>query len=151
MKNKRQQTLLHIVQTRTVHSQEELQALLKGRGFNVTQATVSRDIKDLGLVKAPYSNEKGQPSSKYALQGGARQGSRLQRFINELVESISGADNFVVIKTAPRCALMVGSELDKAAWPELMGTITGDDTIFCISPSRGLAARAIKKLNAMKR
>ena len=151
MKSRRQQALLHIIQTRDVRSQEQLQALLKGRGFDVTQATISRDINELGLLKSPVRNSTGRPSSKYKLQtDGVASGSRLHRFVNELVESIAVSGMFIVIKTPPRCALVVGSEIDKAAWPEVLGTITGDDTIFCIGSSPAAAKKAARQLNAMK-
>jgi transcriptional regulator of arginine metabolism len=151
MKSRRQQAMLHVIQTRDVCSQEELQSLLKGRGFDITQATISRDIKDLGLVKSPVRDAAGRTFSKYTLQqNGVTQASRLHRFVNELVESIANTGIFVVIKTPPRCALMVGSELDKAAWPEILGTITGDDTIFCICGSPAQAKKAVRQLRAMK-
>ena len=152
MKTKRQQALLHIIQTRDVRSQEQLQALLKGRGFDVTQATVSRDINELGVTKSPRKVSAGRSSSKYTLHSdGVASASRLHRFVNELVESVVPNGMFVVIKTPPHCALVVGSELDKAAWPEILGTITGDDTIFCICGSPAAAKRATHQLKAMKR
>ena len=151
MKAKRHQALLQLIQTRDVLSQEQLQSLLRGRGFDITQATISRDIRELRLVKSPVRDTGGRSYSKYAIQkDGAASGSRLHRFVDELVESIAGTDIFVVIKTPPRCALMVGSELDKAAWPEVLGTITGDDTIFCICSSTTGAKKVMRQLRSMK-
>lgn len=152
LKNRRQQAILHVVQTRDVRSQDQLQMILKGRGIDVTQATISRDIKEIGLIKRPFRNGKGATGLRYALASGATEAvSRLHRFISELVESIAVAGNFVVIKTAPRGALMVGSELDKAAWREVMGTIAGDDTIFILCGSKANAAKATRRLRSMKR
>src|SRR5690348_2432111 len=100
MKNERQRAILQLVQTRVVHSQEELQELLEAAGFEVTQATVSRDIKDLGLIKVPLRDSEGNTSSKYVQPGqGAQYSSRLHRLVAELVSSIAGAENLIVLRT----------------------------------------------------
>lgn len=151
MKNQRQQKVLELIQTRVVHSQEELQALLQQTGFDVTQATVSRDIKELGLVKVPLKDRNGNGSSKYVQPGeGARYASRLHRLVAELVESVAGAENVIVLKTPPGSANMVASAIDAATWPEVLGTIAGDDTLLCICAQKAFTPKLVQRFIDMK-
>lgn len=137
MKNTRQRAILSLIATRPVRSQEELAHLLDVQGYEVTQATVSRDIKDLGLVKVPLKN--GQKNNgagtqfKYVEPGlGKGYASRLHRVIAELVRECRGSLNQVVLRTPPGSAMLVASAIDEAAWPEVMGTLGGDDTVLVL-------------------
>ena len=133
MKERRQRAILTLVATRPVHSQDELVALLRRQGFIVTQATVSRDVKELGLAKVPVKAERGEEIFKYVVPSAAVNFvSRLHRAVSELVTSVEGSVNLIVMRTPPGSAMMVASALDEAAWPELLGTIGGDDTILAI-------------------
>lgn len=134
MKDRRQRAILTLVATRPVHSQEELVALLDQQGFAATQATVSRDIKELGLVKVPIKNGGDDDALfKYVVPNATvNYVSRLHRVISELALSIEGAVNTIVIKTPPGSAMMVASAVDEAGWPEVLGTLGGDDTIVII-------------------
>jgi transcriptional regulator of arginine metabolism len=133
MKDRRQRAILTLVATRPVHSQDELVALLQAQGFEVTQATVSRDIKELGLAKVPIKVERGDDIFKYVVpSAGVTYASRLHRAMAELVTTISASVNLIVIRTPPGSAMMVASAVDEAAWPEVIGTIGGDDTILVI-------------------
>jgi len=150
VKNRRQEALLHLIQSRNIGSQEELQSALRSRGFNVNVATISRDLRELGIVKASIKDRHGQPSFIYVPQSnGAGPPTTLQGVVKEFVESLAGAQNFLVIKTRPRCARLVGSEMDAADWSELLGTIAGDDTIIGICRSKVAAGKALSRLNAM--
>lgn len=133
MKDRRQRAILTLVATRPVHSQEELVALLQGQGFEVTQATVSRDIKELGLAKVPIKSEQGDELFKYVVPSAAvSYVSRLHRAMGELVNTIEGAVNSIVMRTPPGSGMMVASAVDEAGWPEVLGTIGGDDTVLVI-------------------
>ncbi len=134
MKDRRQRAILTLVATRPIHSQEELAALLEAQGFTTTQATVSRDIKELGLVKVPIKGaHEDDGLFKYVVPSATvNYVSRLHRVVAELVQSIEGAVNLIVLKTPPGSAQMVASAIDEAAWPEILGTVGGDDTILVI-------------------
>jgi transcriptional regulator of arginine metabolism len=133
MKDRRQRAILTLVATRPVHSQDELVALLERQGFEVTQATVSRDIKELGLAKVPVKSDAGDDVFKYVVPSAAiGYVSRLHRSVAELVSSIEGSVNLIVLRTPPGSAPMVASAIDEAVWPEILGTIGGDDTILVI-------------------
>ncbi|MHB8140121.1 MAG: arginine repressor [Vulcanimicrobiaceae bacterium] len=134
MKERRQRAILTLVATRPIHSQDELVSLLSASGFDATQATVSRDIKELGLVKVPIKGESEDDALfKYVVPSASTQYvSRLHRVVAELVLQAEGSGNFIVLKTPPGSAMMVACALDEAAWPEVMGTIGGDDTILVI-------------------
>jgi transcriptional regulator of arginine metabolism len=132
MKEDRQRSVLHLVATRPVHSQEELVQLLQRQGFDVTQATVSRDIKELGLAKVPI-RENGSEIFKYVVPtAAANYVSRLHRAVAELVTSIEGTLNQIVLRTPPGSAMLVASAVDEGGWPEILGTLGGDDTVLVI-------------------
>ena len=135
MKNQRQRAIISLIGARPIHSQEELAHLLEAQGYEVTQATVSRDIKELGLVKVPLRNGGNGAAQqfKYVEPGAASlYPSRLHRVIAELVVGVTGAVNQIVLRTPPGSAMLVASAIDNAAWPEVMGTLGGDDTVLVI-------------------
>lgn len=134
MKDRRQRAILTLVATRPVHSQDELVVLLDQQGFAATQATVSRDIKELGLVKVPIRNGNDDDALfKYVVPNATvNYVSRLHRVVSELAMTIEGSVNLIVIKTPPGSAMMVASAVDEAGWPEVLGTVGGDDTILII-------------------
>jgi transcriptional regulator of arginine metabolism len=134
MKERRQRAILTLVATRPVHSQEELATLLERQGYAATQATVSRDVKELGLVKVPIRDATGDEGLfKYVVPSTTvSYVSRLHRVVAELAMTIEGTLNQIVIKTPPGSAMMVASAIDEAGWPEVLGTIGGDDTILVV-------------------
>jgi len=134
MKTTRQRAILSLVATRPIRSQEELAHLLESQGYEVTQATVSRDIKDLGLVKVPLRGDDGSGTQFKYIEPGLERGyvSRLHRVIAELVRDCKGSVNQIVLRTPPGSAMMVAGAIDDAAWPEVIGTLGGDDTVLVI-------------------
>ncbi len=129
-------------------SQEELAEMLSERGFAVTQATVSRDLVELGAVKV---RRDGRVS--YALPGeanGARAGPRLATVVRDWVRSIAPAGNLVVIRTPPGSAHLVGVALDQAELPEVVGTICGDDTVFVALTDALNAGAFAEKLRSLR-
>ena len=132
MKERRQRAILTLIATRPVRSQDELAALLESQGHETTQATISRDIKELGLAKVPLKNADGQ-QFKYVLPNATVNfASRLHRVVAELVTTIEGSVNLIVLHAPPGSAMMVASAVDEAGWQEVIGTIGGDDTIVVI-------------------
>jgi transcriptional regulator of arginine metabolism len=148
LKERRQRALAELIRSQTLSSQEELGERLAALGFAVTQATVSRDLEQIGAVKVRRG---GQLS--YALPEQVRDapGPRLAAVLRDWVRSVDTAGNLVVIKTPPGSAHLVGVALDSADIPEIVGTISGDDTLFvacrtagaCKSLSRTLSAGAL--------
>jgi len=132
MKERRQRAILTLVSTRPVRSQEELADLLDSQGFETTQATISRDVKELGLVKVPIKDGAAH-QFKYVLPTAEVSfTSRLHRLVSELVGNIKSSLNLIVLRTPPGSAMMVAAAIDEAQWPEIIGTIGGDDTILVI-------------------
>jgi transcriptional regulator of arginine metabolism len=133
----RQARIVDLVSHRAVHSQTELAALLASEGIEVTQATLSRDLDELGAVKLRGVNggapvyvipEDGSPVR--AVAGGT---SRLSRVLCELLVSADASGNLAVLRTPPGAAHFVASALDRAALPEVVGTVAGDDTILVVA------------------
>ncbi len=138
---RRQKALSDLLRAEAVGSQEEVTARLRAQGFEVTQATISRDLVQLGAVKV----KKGGAVA-YALpeQIGASDwaAARLQRILSEWVQSVEPAGNLLVLKTPPGSAHLVGLALDQAQLEEVAGTISGDDTLF-IALRDGVSAGAM--------
>ena len=127
MKNARQTEILNIIQTTQVETQEQLLDELRARGFNATQATISRDIKELRLVKELT----GQGGYRYVLTERKLQGgldTRLRNIFKEGVTSVDVAQNIVVVKTRPGLASAACSALDGMDIPGMVGSLAGDDT-----------------------
>ena len=131
-KTKRQRAILALIAARPVRSQEELAALLEQQGYEVTQATISRDIKELGLMKVPLKGGSGGQFKYIEPNLGPMFTSRLHRIIAELVVSVRGSVNQIVLRTPPGGAMMVASAVDGANWPEVLGTLGGDDTVLVV-------------------
>ena len=128
MKNARQTAILSIIERENIETQEELASKLREMGIVVTQATVSRDIKELRLLKVLSPSG----SYKYATADKAEHGvsERLVRMFIDSVLSISCAENLIVIRTLSGSANAAGEAIDSMRWPEILGTISGDNTIF---------------------
>ena len=128
-KNDRQEMIIKLVKEHEISTQDELTSLMKKNGFAVTQATCSRDIKELGIIKVTLPNG----VSKYAVldrTGDIAPGRLLNVFANSLI-SCKSAMNMVVIKTLPGMAQAAASALDSMHLQDVVGTIAGDDTVFC--------------------
>lgn len=145
MKNARQSAILSIIEERDVQTQEELARILTELGIRVTQATVSRDIKELRLLKV-LSPSGGY---KYATADRAEHGisERLVRMFAESVLSIQEVNNLIVIRTLSGSANVAGEAIDNMHWPEILGTISGDNTILFIL---GTAEEAIEVAERFK-
>jgi transcriptional regulator of arginine metabolism len=131
-KTKRQRAILSLIAARPVRSQDELAMLLELQGYEVTQATISRDIKELGLMKVPLKGATGGQFKYVEPSVGPSFTSRLHRIVAELVLSVRGSVNQIVLRTPPGGAMMLASAIDSAGWGEVIGTLGGDDTVLVI-------------------
>ncbi|MED3660775.1 transcriptional regulator ArgR [Ureibacillus sp. FSL K6-8385] len=129
-KGQRHMKIREIIANNEIETQEELVAALKEAGFNVTQATVSRDIKELHLVKVPLPDGR----YKYSLPADQRFNplQKLQRALTDSFVSIDGVAHFLMLKTLPGNGNAVAVLIDHLEWPEVLGTLSGDDTILII-------------------
>lgn len=137
-KAKRHLKIREIISLHHVETQDELVRHLKELGFKVTQATVSRDIKELHLVKILSST--GRYIYSVPTQQRINPIERIKRQIMEAFVSIDHADHFIVLKTIPGNAHAIGVLIDDLTWPEIMGTICGDDTCLIICHSKEKAS-----------
>ena len=149
MKSARQIAMLEIISEIPIETQEELADALRNRGFQVTQATVSRDIKELRLVKALS----GDGVYRYVTSDKNENSlnERLIRMFSETVISISYTYNQIIIKTLSASASIAAETIDSLQWPEILGTIAGENTILVIVRSIDEVKQVVDRLNAMIR
>ncbi len=140
----RQKAILEIVQQGPVASQDHLQRALHKLGCRVGQATLSRDIHELNLVKTPdgYARMQAGPASEPALPPASR-------LVREFVLDVRPAQNLLVIKTAVGSAQPVAAALDAESWPETVGSIAGDDAILIVCPDNKSAACLAERIREM--
>jgi transcriptional regulator of arginine metabolism len=133
--------LVHILHSGRAASQQDIVDELQARGYGVTQATVSRDLRAVGAMKVPNGER-----SVYRLPEDVPRGANdlvqreLHRNIEEFAQSIVAADTLVVVHTAPGHAQLLARAIDLAGLEEIAGTVAGDDTIFIATPGRDVAA-----------
>lgn len=147
MKNARHTAILDLIGKEDISTQEEMAEKLKAHGMSVTQATVSRDIKELRLIKVLTS----VGLYKYATAEEKEQNisSRFVRiFINSVV-SVQSANNIIVIKTLPGSASGAGEAIDNMRWPEILGTLSGDNTLMVVIRSEKETQDVIARFRKM--
>ncbi|GAA5415461.1 arginine repressor [Paraliobacillus ryukyuensis] len=129
-KGQRHIKIRELITQNDIETQDELVDTLRELGYNVTQATVSRDIKELHLVKVPMTDGR----YKYSLPADQRFNplEKLKRLMRDAFIRVEEADNFLVLKTLPGNANAIGALIDNLDWEEILGTICGDDTILII-------------------
>lgn len=133
----RQGQILQLIRTRALHTQEDLARELRERyDIATTQVTLSRDIRELGLVKTPEGYR----------QVSVRTGPDLETIAAEFLEDIRIAQNLLVLKTAPAHASSLAAALDAEDWPEVTGTLAGDDTVLVVAPDADTAVRVRERL-----
>ena len=131
-KNYRQSQILKLIRAKHVHTQEELAQSLRTIGIPATQVTLSRDIRELGLIKTPEGYAEGLLESPPAQD-------EVETVVRDFVQDIRLAQNLLVLRTAPGNANAVAVALDRADWPNITGTIAGDDTILVVAPDAATA------------
>jgi transcriptional regulator of arginine metabolism len=135
-KQQRQTAILQLIGTRGISSQEELKRLLGGRGVLVTQATLSRDLRELGVVRAP-----GEDGARYLLPEMVSDEAKpsLENLLPQWFSRVDGVNELLVLHTLPTGAQPIAEALDSQGWPEIVGTLAGENTVLVIC--RSTAAR----------
>lgn len=145
MKNKRQTKIINILKNQQVHTHDEIIDALDAEGVKVTQATVSRDIKELGIVKVPASDG----SSIYSVPETASESHKSRvNMVSDSVKRVNSAMHTIVINTFPGMASAVAAAIDSMSCDEILGSVAGDDTIIVITKSPELAKEVEKKIKA---
>ena len=138
-KSYRQGQILKLVRSRRIHTQEELAHVLQGVGIAATQVTLSRDIRELGLVKTSHGyTESGEAAGPVWPD--------VATISREALLDVRVAENLLVLRTPPAMANPLASALDHAEWPEVTGTIAGDDTVLVVAPDAKTAEHLRVKL-----
>lgn len=143
-KNTRHKAVLKIIKEQDIVTQEELANVLNQMGFRVTQATISRDIRELKLTKIPDENGKSRyvaPPHKHDVDG------KYLGILKEGFVSMEIGQNILVIKTISGMAMAVAAALDKMDFPEIIGNIAGDDTIMCVMKNTDNAKLVMRKIH----
>ena len=146
MKARRQTAILELVDREPLHSQEQLRRRLRPRGFDATQATISRDIKELGLVKRAGDGAYQRPGSDTTDPETAL--TALERAAAEFLRRVERVQQLVVIRTGIGQAQPLAIAIDRAQLPEAVGSIAGDDTILVIARDGKRAAALVKRLES---
>jgi transcriptional regulator of arginine metabolism len=144
MKQLRQRAIRDLVDQRPIRTQQELATALRERGFRTTQATMSRDVAELGLVKVTRDG-----TAAYALPPRLIETSgedRLRKLLSDLPLEVHEAGLLLVLRTLPGSAHAIAAALDRTRWPEVAGSIAGDDTLFVAMPDRGSLQRVKRRL-----
>lgn len=148
MKSRRLFTIMDIISNQRITTQEELCESLKNAGYDVTQATVSRDIKELHLIKIPdydgyryaMPDAPGNPRNSY---------ERMKRVFQDSIVHIDYSENIIVIKTLPGTANSVASQIDSSEGNHILGTVAGDDTIFIIVKPKEAVSRVMEEFESL--
>lgn len=143
-RTRRQSKILEVISSNEIETQDDLVKILKENGLDVTQATVSRDVKELGLIKVLSANKKYKYA--YVDNGEQKLSTKLLNMLRESVISIKAVKNLIVIKTLSGSANTAGMAVDKLNFEEIIGCVAGDDTLLIILESDDKAAVVQEKL-----
>src|SRR4051812_30570334 len=146
MKQLRQRAIRDVVVARPIRTQQELAAALRDRGFRTTQATMSRDVAELGLVKAPRNGTQTYALPTRLIEAETSGEDRLRALLRQLPLEVREAGLLLVIKTLPGSAHPIAAALDRARWHEVAGSIAGDDTVFVACSDRAALQRVRARL-----
>jgi transcriptional regulator of arginine metabolism len=148
LKGQRHRAIAELIRSQPLANQEELAERLAAQGYTVTQATISRDLEQLGAIKVRRDGRLGYTLPDQ-LSNGAGTATQLATVIRDWVRSIDFAGNLVVLKTPPGSAHLVGVALDQAVLPDVVGTICGDDTVFVALRDAALAPQFVQRLRGL--
>ena len=147
MKSRRQAVIREIVEREPIRNQEQLRRRVKAEGFDVTQATLSRDIREMGLVKGGADGAYQGPVQ--AVTNPFTSTSLLQRAVGEYLTRVNRVQQLVLLRTGPGQAQPLAAALDGARLPEVVGTVAGDDTILVIAPDTRRAKALVSRLEGL--
>lgn len=146
-KRARQATIRSIIEAQQVGSQEELRQHLHREGWDVTQATLSRDLRELGVARVSTPD-----GTRYTLSGLPAIGDAnpvLEAVLPPLFSSVDGVGEMVVIRTVPGGAQPIARAIDAESWPDILGTLAGDDTILLVCRSAAARDRFVRRIRAL--
>jgi transcriptional regulator of arginine metabolism len=146
MKQLRQRAIRDLVDQRPIRTQQELAAALRERGFRTTQATISRDVAELGLIKAARDGTQAYALPPRLVEAETSGEDRLRKLLLDLPVELREAGLLLIVKTLPGSAHAIAAALDRARWPEVAGSIAGDDTVFVACPDRTSIRRVRERL-----
>ena len=146
MKQVRHRAIRDLVDQRPIRTQQELAAALRERGFRTTQATISRDVAELGLVKAGREGTQAYALPRRLVEAETSGEDRLRALLRELPIEIREAGLLLIVRTLPGSAHAIAAALDRARWPEVAGSIAGDDTVFVACPNRAALRRVAARI-----
>lgn len=146
-KRERQATIRELIDSRPVESQEELRKLLLKRGWDVTQSTLSRDLREMRVARVPGPD--GAP--RYTVTGGSAEDARppLGALLPHLFTAIDGVGEMIVLHTLPGGAQAIAEAFDAEEWHEVLGTLAGDDTVLIICRSPSLREKVTRRLRSL--
>lgn len=145
-RNARQVKILELINDNVVETQDDLAGMLKKSGFNATQATISRDIKELGIVKVPFDGKRQKYVREFADKNVS---GKLVNIFKHAVVSIVYASNIIVIKTMSGSANIAGMMLDRLENPDILGCVAGDDTVIAVLRSEEIAKQITESLSEL--
>lgn len=148
MKARRQMKIQELVTKEIIHTQEDLAEKLRLAGYEVTQATVSRDIKEMGLIKIPGAGDE----YRYAVPTDAHPTNlhdRLKRLLRETMVSMNDTESLIVVRTIPGNAQALAAVLDNSNWDEVIGTIAGDDTILLVIKPKEAVPTVLNRISTL--
>jgi transcriptional regulator of arginine metabolism len=145
-KNDRQRVIRELIDSRHVGSQEELRKLLRQRGWDVTQSTLSRDLREMRLARVPTPD-----GSRYATTEQTPDVSRvtLDELLPRLFDRVDGVGELLVLHTVPGGAQTIAFAIDAEGWNDVLGTIAGDDTILIVCRSAGVREKIARRLRTV--
>jgi transcriptional regulator of arginine metabolism len=146
MKRLRHRAIRDVVAARPIRTQQELAAALRERGFQTTQATMSRDVAELGLIKAPREGTQAYAIPKRLVEAESSGEERLRALLRDLPIDVRESGLLAVIRTLPGSAHAIAAALDRARWPEVAGSIAGDDTVFVACVDRTALGRVLDRV-----
>jgi transcriptional regulator of arginine metabolism len=149
MKQLRQRAIRDLVEQRPIRTQQELAGALRERGFRTTQATISRDVAELGLVKAGRSGTQAYAIPPRLREADTSGEDRIRTLLRDMPVEIREAGTMLVLRTLPGSAHPLAAALDRARWPEVVGSIAGDDTVFVAFADRGALGRVTRRLEGL--
>jgi len=147
MKQVRQRSIRDLVEQRSIRTQQELAAALRERGFKTTQATISRDVAELGLIKADRQGTVAYALPPRLIEAETSGEDRLRALLRDLPVEVREAGLLLVVRTLPGSAHPIAAALDRARWLEVVGSVAGDDTVFVAFADRTSLARIKRRLS----
>jgi len=147
MKTARQRKLIELIENNDIYTQEDLAKMLNDSGFDVTQATISRDLRDLNITKT--SENGGQQKYVTVKEKKSQFNDKLLKVMKAGYISMDYAENIIVIKTSSGMAMAVAASVDALSWSEIVGVVAGDDTILCVIRHKEKVFEVMERLKKM--